>query len=119
MNDLPGDFEQMRAKRVRYGRYLLACIATIFAGLLSLLAVTAWKIVLILLIAPTLFGGYASGVYARNWAKEYLLNTGRPPEDAELGSILSGVSTGLAGTIALAIVQYLAVVLFFHIGALV
>ena len=119
MNELQIDVDQLREKRVRAGRYLVFCVTLIVIGLLSLLAVSAWKTVLILLVLPTLFAGYSSGGMARNWIKEFMLNAGRPPEDAELGSILMGVGSGLIGTLLLAMGQYLIVVFFFHIGAIV
>jgi hypothetical protein len=120
MNDVPQIvFDDLRDKRVRYGRYFNICLAIIVAGFLSMLALSAWKIILLVLAVPTVIAGYSAGVYARNWTKEFLLNAGRFPEDAELGAMISGIGGGLVGTLGLVGVQYALLMIMQHAGAII
>lgn len=119
MHEFPQLYERMREKRQRYGRYALICLVIIIGGFLSMLAFTAWKIILIILLVPTAFGGYSAGVFARNWAKEQMMLGGKPPEDAELGSIIAGVCGGLLGTASLATLQYSLLMILRHAGQIV
>lgn len=107
--------EELRRKRERYLCYLGVSIMIIAIGFMSMLAFTFVKIILAILLVPTFFGGYSSGVYARNWTKEFFINAGRPPEDAEMFSLLSGIAGGVIGTIILAGIEVLLVFLLLNI----
>jgi hypothetical protein len=98
---------------------MIASFAVIVVGLLSILALSAWRIVAVVLLAPTFFGGYSAAAYTRNRTKLYFLEDGRPAEDAELGSILAGVGVGLFGTVGLAGLQVAVLLALRSLGLIV
>jgi hypothetical protein len=116
---IPGIYDQLRLNRERYLRFFILSLLLIMIGFLAILAFPIYKIVLLVLLFPTFFGGYSAGVFCRNLMKEYLISIRRPAEDAELGSILAGIATGILGTIALAGMQVLFILLLRTAGMIV
>ncbi|HPM77290.1 MAG TPA: hypothetical protein PK961_09375 [bacterium] len=118
MGDIPGTYDKLRERRERSIRYFGICLLIIVIGLLSILAVPRWQIVLILLLAPTFVGGYAVGSYMRNLSVEILSDKGYEHEDADLWSLVGGIFGGIFGTISLAGMQLLFVMLLISMGSL-
>lgn len=113
---IPGIFDQLRLNRKRYLRFFIISVLLIMVGFLTILAFPIYKIVLLLMLFPTVLGGYSAGVFFRNLVKEYLISIRRPAEDAELGSILAGIAAGIIGTVGLAGIQVLFVMLLRSAG---
>jgi len=116
MGDIPGTYNRTREKRDRYLRYFGVNLLIIVIGLLSILAFAWWKIIIIILLVPTFFGGYASGVFTRNIVVEYLADRGYEYEDADLWSMIIGIFGGIAGAVILAGLQVIFVILLASIG---
>lgn len=119
MGDIPGTYDAIRERRERYLRYTILSLLVIIAGLLSLLTVNVWKIVLIMLILPTFIGGYSLGNYVRDLVVESLTDRGFEPEDAEIYALTGGILGGILGSLILAGMQALFVLMMLSMGTII
>jgi len=116
MGDIPGSYDRERARRQLYLRYLALNLLLIIIGLSFILTLAVWKVIMIVLLVPTAIGGYAMGGYFRNYLMEILTDRGYEHEDADFFSLICAVGGGLLGTLALAAVQAIFILVLFRFG---